>query len=152
MALACAPALAALVMLYADQLLDAGQWSVVTLERVPGPLAQSIQTMRMLSSGFIITSLLWASALAMLVDRRMKAAAGFFAVGAVASLFGVIHSPLRGSPLAPPWDLPETLPFSAAGQSPATIAASYAVLAALLAVWGVWVKPQETKHSPSLPS
>jgi AGZA family xanthine/uracil permease-like MFS transporter len=106
----------------------------------------------MLSGGFIITSLLWASALAMLIDRRMKAAAGFFGVGAVASPFGVIHSPLRGSPLALPWDLPETLPVSAAGQTPTTIAASYALLAALLAVWGLWVKPGETKDSPSLQS
>jgi AGZA family xanthine/uracil permease-like MFS transporter len=150
-ALACAPALATLVMLYADQLMDAAQLSVVKLDEHPGPLARSIQTMRMLSGGFIITSLLWASALAMLVDRRMMAAAGFFGVGAVASLFGVIHSPLRGSPLALPWNMPEALPNCAAGQTPTIIAASYAALAVSLAVWGRFIVPREQTAKGSVP-
>jgi len=141
-AMACAPVLATLVMIFADQLLDAGQLDVTTLETAGWvPLARAIQTMRMLSGGFIITSLLWASALAMLVDRRLRAAAGFFSVGAVASLFGVIHSPLRGSPLSLPWHPLPPLPASAVGQAPLTIAASYAVLALLLAVWSLWVQP-----------
>jgi AGZA family xanthine/uracil permease-like MFS transporter len=148
-AMACAPAMATLVMIFADQLLDAGQLDVAKLEAAKQlTLAHSIQTMRMLSGGFIITSLLWAATLAMLVDRRLHAAAGYLAVGAVCSLFGVIHSPLRGSPLALPWDLPQSLPASAETQTPLAIAASYAALAILLAVWGLWVEPSKMAESP----
>jgi AGZA family xanthine/uracil permease-like MFS transporter len=53
-----------------------------------------VQTLRCLSGGFIITSLLWAAALAMLIDGRLLRAAAYFAVCGVCSLFGVIHSPL----------------------------------------------------------
>jgi hypothetical protein len=53
-------------------------------------------------------------------------------------LFGVIHSPLPGSPLVLPWRLPENLPATAAGQTPVYFAAGYAVAAALLVLWALW--------------
>lgn len=142
-ALACAPALASLVVIYSDQVLAAGQLSIATLEQHPATelLAKNLLTLRILSSGFIVTSLIWAATLAMLIDRRLKQAAAFIATGAVASLFGVIHSPLAGSPLALPWNLPEALPASAAGQTPLTIAAAYGLLALILLAWGYWLKP-----------
>jgi AGZA family xanthine/uracil permease-like MFS transporter len=142
-ALACAPALASLVVIYSDQVLAAGQLSIASLEQQPATalLAKNLLTLRILSSGFIVTSLLWAAALAMLIDRRLTQAAAFIATGAIASLFGVIHSPLAGSPLALPWKLPEALPASAAGQTPYTIAAAYGLLALVLLAWGAWIKP-----------
>jgi AGZA family xanthine/uracil permease-like MFS transporter len=45
-----------------------------------------------LGNGFIITAMLWTSAVAAMIDRRLARAAAFLAVGAVATLFGVIHS------------------------------------------------------------
>jgi AGZA family xanthine/uracil permease-like MFS transporter len=141
--MACAPALASLIVIYTDQMLKAARLSIEILEVQPATqlLAKNLLTLRILSGGFIVTSLLWASAVAMLVDRRLKAASAFIATGAIASLFGVIHSPLAGSPLALPWNLPEKLPESAAGQSPLAIASGYALLAAILFVWSYWVKP-----------
>ena len=60
-----------------------------------------------------MTSLLWASALAALVDRRLARAAAYLAVAAGASLIGVIHSPHIGSPIGLPWLLAD-----AAGRQP----------------------------------
>ncbi|HVX59125.1 MAG TPA: hypothetical protein VHC19_00940 [Pirellulales bacterium] len=145
-AMACAPALASLVVIYADQALGAAQLSIEALEQQPATalLAKNLLTLRILSGGFIVTSLLWASAVAMLVDRRLRAAAAFIATGAVATLFGVIHSPLPGSPLALPWDLPQVLPKSAAGQTPLAIASGYGLLAVILFVWSFGVRSPDT--------
>ncbi len=59
--LACVPALAYLVMIFVDNLL--GQTGK-TLSDLSPTLAASLQTMRILSGGFIVTSVLWASMLA----------------------------------------------------------------------------------------
>ncbi len=103
-----------------------------------GLLGKNVQTLRLLSAGFIVTSLLWASTLAAVIDRRLVRGAGFLGIAALASLFGVIHSPLPGSPLVLPWSLPEHLPAAAAGQTPAFFAAGYAVAAAVLVSWALW--------------
>ena len=63
-ALACVPAMAALVMIYVNQLLKITDTQI---DKLPGKLAGELQTMQMISSGFIITSLLWASWLAALI-------------------------------------------------------------------------------------
>ena len=59
-------------------------------------------TLRCLSNGFIITSLLWAAALAALIDGRFRPAAAFFAVAGVCALFGIIHSPFPDGAVAWP--------------------------------------------------
>ena len=139
-ALACTPALASLIVIFTDQALAAGHISIGALEQNPATalLAKNLLTLRILSAGFIVTSLIWAAALAMLIDRRFRRAAAFVATGAAASLFGVIHSPLPGSPLAFAWALPEAPPASAAGQSPLAFASAYGLLAILLLAWGFW--------------
>lgn len=139
-ALACTPALASLIVIFTDQVLAAGQLSIAALEQNPATalLAKNLLTLRILSAGFIVTSLIWAAMLAMLIDRRFRHAAAFAATGAAACLLGVIHSPLQGSPLALAWALPESLPASAAGQSPLTFASAYGMLAAFLLAWGYW--------------
>lgn len=88
LALAVLPALALLVVLqiksiHGPFLVPATQEGILKL-----------QTLRCLSNGFIVTSLLWAAALAKLLDGRLVASAGYFAVAGVCALFGVIHSPL----------------------------------------------------------
>ncbi|MCP3691349.1 MAG: permease, partial [Planctomycetaceae bacterium] len=53
--------------------------------------------LRVLSNGFIITSLIWASALAAMIDRQLTRAAIYYLVAAGCTLFGVIHSPLASN-------------------------------------------------------
>jgi len=140
-AFSCVPALGALVMLFVDRifgdpaLLGAG----ISQDTLQQPeLALSLQTLRILSNGFIVTSLLWASWLAALIDRRLLLAAGYALLMAVFSLFGVIHSPFPGSPLALPWRLPQELSEHAAGQTPLHIAAGYVTVAIILCGWALW--------------
>jgi AGZA family xanthine/uracil permease-like MFS transporter len=57
----------------------------------------------MLSSSFIITSLLWAWALAAAIDRRLILAAKVFLLAGILTLFGAIHSPLAGNQLFVPF-------------------------------------------------
>jgi AGZA family xanthine/uracil permease-like MFS transporter len=86
LALAMLPALAAMIGIVLTQVMG---------QTVPAEKARDVvQTLRCLANGFIVTSLLWAAALAMILDNRLFHAAAFFGVAAVCSLFGVIHSPL----------------------------------------------------------
>lgn len=144
LALACLPALASLVMIFVDQALGATGQTIATLAHEPagGVTAESLQTLRMLSNGFVVTSLLWASTLAMLIDRRYWSAAAFLLAAAICSLFGVIHSPLPDSPLMLPWNMPlERLPFAAAARTPLLMAAAYAAMAATAIGCGSWFCP-----------
>jgi AGZA family xanthine/uracil permease-like MFS transporter len=59
----------------------------------------------MLGNGFIITSMVWAAWLTALIDRRPRRAAGIAALGAVLTLFGVIHSVDPAGSLYLPWTL-----------------------------------------------
>jgi AGZA family xanthine/uracil permease-like MFS transporter len=97
-------------------------------------LAKNVQTMRMLSNGFIVVSLLWATILATLIDRRLDLAALWCFVAAVCSLVGIIHSPLPGAPLIDPFH-PPPFPASAAGQTPLDMAIAYSIVALLLLGW-----------------
>lgn len=141
LAFACLPALASLVMIFADEILAATQQSIASLAGQPTSAltAESLQILRTLSNGFVITSLLWASALAMLIDRRFLRAAAFLLTAAVCSLFGIMHSPLPGSPLMLPWDLPiETLPFATVAHTPFVMAGAYTAAALTVFVGGYW--------------
>lgn len=64
----------------------------------------AMQSLRCLANGFIVTSLLWASALAYILDGRLRRAAIFLSLAGVFSLIGVIHSPLNPAQIAWPWD------------------------------------------------
>jgi AGZA family xanthine/uracil permease-like MFS transporter len=89
LAFAAMPALAALGLILLKQVIGPGE--------PPGArpdVLVLIQTLRCLSGGFIITSLLWAAALSMLIDGKLMRAASYFLACAVFSFFGVIHSPL----------------------------------------------------------
>ncbi len=69
-------------------------------------LLSDLQTVHILKQGFILTSLLWASALAMAIDRRMNQAAIFTAIAGLFTLFGLIHSPLSNNALFLPMGIP----------------------------------------------
>lgn len=138
-ALACVPALAYLVTIFTDNLLGQAKLS---LDALAPPLGSQLQTMRTLSGGFIVISLLWASALAALIDRRLVRAATFWALAGMASLFGVIHSPLPGNPLLVPWNLPP-MPGVAVGQSPLWLAAAYGLMTAVTLAWAWFLRHEE---------
>ena len=91
LAAACLPALAKLIVIYLGQYVD------------PATMAsnEAILNLRVLAGGFIITSLIWASALARIIDRRFDAAAIYFAAGGVMVLFGVMHSPMSDQMFLP---------------------------------------------------
>ena len=135
-AIACVPALAALVTIQADKLLAAGA--------VPGPqLAGELFSIRLLSSGFIVTSLLWAGLVTALIDRRLFQAAAWTLAAAAFTLFGVIHSPFADGRLFLPWSIGD-LPEVAAGRGPLHLAAAYALLAVIFTAWQAWLGPAPT--------
>ena len=74
-ALACVPAMAKLVVVFTGSILESGGRTVDSLQP---PLPEQLQTIQMLASGFIVTSLLWGAALAALIDRRLRVASLFF--------------------------------------------------------------------------
>ncbi|MCA9177265.1 MAG: hypothetical protein KDB14_22405, partial [Planctomycetales bacterium] len=99
--IACLPALATLVLIFVEKvmydpgLLASGANPAALSESVAG----EVQILRVLANGFILTALLWASMLAAMIDGRMRRAGIFFLVCAACTAFGVIHSPLPGSPM-----------------------------------------------------
>ncbi|MGI9518100.1 MAG: permease, partial [Pirellulaceae bacterium] len=99
LAIACLPALAKLVIIYLDQFVD---YSSLRPDQ-----EVTILSLRMLAGGFIITSLIWASAMAKIVDRRFFGASLYFAVGGILSLFGIMHSPWQGDKMFWPWNIGE---------------------------------------------
>jgi AGZA family xanthine/uracil permease-like MFS transporter len=108
--------------------------------RPPEPAAApAVQALRCLANGFIVTSLLWAAALAAVLDGRLRRAAVYLLVGGVCTWVGIIHSPLPAAPIALPGDvvqemkqLPEHLYQAARFQTPYHWAAAYGLAALLL--------------------
>jgi AGZA family xanthine/uracil permease-like MFS transporter len=129
-ALALIPTIAALVLIQLGSILG-------SLGIAPGALrgeaAATVETLRLLGNGFILTALLWGAATALIIDRRLLAAAATLGVASLASLSGVIHSPLESGGLF--W------PGSAASAWPGLLAGSYGLLAALLVLLAPWTAP-----------
>jgi AGZA family xanthine/uracil permease-like MFS transporter len=141
--LACVPALAQLALLFVDEvfgdpLMFEKGVSIAALKSAV--LIDKLTILRMLSGGFIITSLLWASALAAIIDRRLARAAGLFLVCAGLTLFGIMHSPLPGSPMLLPWK--EAAPIA---RIVTQFAVGYVGVAIVLFAWGTFCseKPGE---------
>lgn len=142
LAIACVPALAFLVKVPMDQVLgDPGLGAGFGKLSLAGQ--QVVQTITMLSGGFILTSLLWATALARLIDGRARDAAVTLGIGALLSVFGVIHSGLPSSPTTVPWDAIGQLKalgrFEASRmQTPYHWAAAYGLMGLLVIAIGRW--------------
>jgi AGZA family xanthine/uracil permease-like MFS transporter len=71
--------------------------------QITGDVGESLRTLNLLGSGFIITAILWGAATASLIDRRFRASALYLVTGAFFSLFGIIHSPAQGGSFVLPW-------------------------------------------------
>lgn len=148
LALACVPALGYLVKIALDQVLGdpgmaaaGGGFAALSLGG-----QQVVQTTMMLSGGFIVTSLLWSTALAKLIDGKIGVAAVTFAVAGLLALFGLIHSPLPSSPMLTPWAAMAELGAqgrlaASASQTPYHWAAAYLLMASILLGIGRWGSP-----------
>ncbi|MBY0231770.1 MAG: hypothetical protein K2W96_20985 [Gemmataceae bacterium] len=96
-----------------------------------------MQTLRCLSNGFLVSGLLWASALAMVIDGKLRAGAAFLGVAGLCALVGIIHSPLGQERIGLPWDVlasVEATPFkdAVAYQTPWHWATAYGLMALML--------------------
>jgi AGZA family xanthine/uracil permease-like MFS transporter len=100
--LACVPALAYLAFLMVDRLIQ-GLGPRASFEQFGPELQQWLQVLAVLSSGFIVTSLIWGTFFARLIDGRWRLAAAVLFAAVPLAFFGVIHSALPGSPTLPPW-------------------------------------------------
>jgi adenine/guanine/hypoxanthine permease len=137
---ACVPALATLGLIFVDKtfgdpLLIQNEITIAGLKGES--LVGELTTLRILANGFIVTSLVWASALAAIIDRRLSRAAAFFLLAGLCALFGVMHSPLPGSPLFLPWQLAES-----SQRFVYQFALGYTLVAALLFIWGLMIPRQ----------
>ena len=143
-AIACVPALAALVIIQTDKLVASGA-------SPEGQLATELYSLRLLASGFIITSLLWAGMTAALIDRKMIQAAAWCTSAATLTLFGIIHSPFADGRMFFPWSV-GNLPPESNGRSPFELMTAYLLLTITFAGWGVWYKRQQNHSSPYAPA
>ncbi|MHB1421723.1 MAG: SulP family inorganic anion transporter [Gemmataceae bacterium] len=146
LALAMLPALAYLVTIPLNMALG-------THDPEP-PARLMVQTLRCLSGGFIITSLIWAAALAMLIDGRLVRAAWYFLLAGVFAFFGIIHSPLRNEQIDLPSrvlaQVPESFREAIAYQTPYHWAGAYGLIVLMLLVLAlVPVNPRDNKESPA---
>jgi AGZA family xanthine/uracil permease-like MFS transporter len=94
--------------------------------QLQGEAALAYQTFLVMGNGFILSALLWGGMLAHVIDHRLRLAAGFAAAGALAALFGVIHSPLPDGGLFLPWRQGMGIAWS--------VASGYAAVAVILLV------------------
>ena len=124
-ALAFLPAIAALVLIQGNLLLGSVGKSAADLA---GEGRAMWSTLLVLGNGFILTALLWGAALVAIIERQLPVAGAVLAIAAVATLFGVIHSPLPDGAVFWPW--------AVASGAPHTLAAAYGVAGALLLLLG----------------
>lgn len=142
LALATLPALAQLVMIVFKDVV-----SIDTPSQFINP--RQLQTLRCLANGFVVTSMLWAAALATILDGRSAAAAGYFAVAALCAFFGIIHSPLPDEQIGLPGQIisqvPTTFAHAVRYQTPYHWAAGYTLVALLTVTLG-WIRPAKGVH------
>ncbi|MBI3634835.1 MAG: MFS transporter [Candidatus Rokubacteria bacterium] len=130
-ALAFIPCAAAVVLIQTGGVLGALGKSAADLT---GDAAASYQAALLLGNGFILTAVLWAWALAALLDRRFEVTAAILAVASVLTLVGLIHSPLPGGAVFWPTQLTAMGgrgPTSVPSAAPFRLAGAYGVAAVL---------------------
>jgi AGZA family xanthine/uracil permease-like MFS transporter len=119
------PAVAALILIQGNLLLGGVGKTAADLAG-EGRLVWS--ALLVLGNGFILTALVWGSALVAIIERRLRVAGAVLALAAVATLFGLIHSPLPDGAVFWPW--------AVASGTPHVLAAAYGVAASLLLLLG----------------
>jgi AGZA family xanthine/uracil permease-like MFS transporter len=99
-ALAFVPVAAAVVLIELGGILSALGRSTADLA---GEAAATYGALLVLGNGFILTAVLWGSALVFIIERRPGATAVVFAVCSLATLCGLVHSPLPSGAVFWPW-------------------------------------------------
>jgi len=99
-AIAFIPVIADLVLIQTNAVLGNLGLQAAALK---GEFGATYQAVLLLGNGFIITALVWAGALAFIIDGLLRRAAALMAVGGVAASFGVMHSPYDNGRLFWPW-------------------------------------------------
>ncbi|MEO1524634.1 MAG: permease [Planctomycetota bacterium] len=154
-AMACLPALAFLALNFSEQIInsqavrDAG----ITMADMAPPLQESYEAIRLLSQGFIITSLLWAWAMAATIDRNFRTAAAVFFVCAAFTLVGLMHSPLDGNRLFLPFGLESWGDVVLGAEDRAKVfefAFGYAIIGGLMLLWKQLLPDSVPVDEPSL--
>jgi AGZA family xanthine/uracil permease-like MFS transporter len=119
------PVIASLIMIVLGQYLVAGG---ITPEKLPVRLQSMLQSLSVLSNGFIMTALLWGGMTAFVIDRKPRMAALYAMTCAVLTLFGIIHSILPTGEVYFPW--------TPSSHTHYTIALGYALLSAIFLSMG----------------
>ncbi len=115
------PVIANLVMIILTQFLV---FAAITPAGLPLRLQVLHQSLTVLGNGFILTAMLWGSLVALIIDRRPRAAAKYALCCAFLTLFGFIHSVLPTGEIYLPWSAPNSINC--------WIAVSYLLLACVL--------------------
>jgi AGZA family xanthine/uracil permease-like MFS transporter len=102
-----------------------------------------LQTLRCLANGFLVCGMLWAAALAVMLDGRLVASALYFLLAGLCALFGIIHSPLPSEQIGLPWNIlsrevPAAFREAVQVQTPYHWAAAYGLVALLLLGLARW--------------
>jgi AGZA family xanthine/uracil permease-like MFS transporter len=94
----------------------------------------AVQSITCLANGFIVSGLLWAAALAALLDGRLRRSAMYFIICAICAFFGIIHSPRAAEVIGLPWVVLEDMPMTDAlrYQTPYHWTGAYLLAAAIL--------------------
>ncbi|MHC5539932.1 permease, partial [Singulisphaera rosea] len=145
-ALACVPALAYLASIALKQLLPS-----IPFATLPPSVQKWVQVVTILSGGFILTSLIWATTLAHLIDGKIRPAAASMLLAAVFAWFGIIHSPVASGPIVTPSAAmalvdEEGRTEATAFQTPYHWAAGYAGVAIALLVIGAIGRPPDMEQ------
>ncbi len=141
LAIACLPAMAKLIMIYLGQYAMAIDYS--RIDDFDADRLQSLwRHLSVLAGGFILTSLIWASAMAKIIDRRYMMAAVFMAAGGLFTLFGIMHSPIFGDKMFWPWQLDKEV--MADRMIIVNFALAYLAMSGILLVLG-WVMRDQLK-------
>ncbi|WP_406696661.1 permease [Singulisphaera sp. Ch08] len=150
-ALACVPALAYLALITLNQVLPS-----LEFRTLPPSAQRWIQTVTILSGGFIVTSLLWATTLAHLIDGRIRGAAATMLVASAMAWFGIIHSPLPSGPIVVPHVAMARLKvegrdLASANQTPYHWAMAYGGFAAIILISGAVGRIPVDQAEPAAP-
>ncbi|MFO1064142.1 MAG: permease [Pirellulales bacterium] len=153
-ALACVPALAVLAVNFMDQI-----WpdpNILNFGNNPAfqdkaELVSKVHTAQLLSRGFILTSIIWASALALAIDRKLVASGIYYFVGALCTLFGLIHSPLPTAPIHFPFPMPgipESIVLDESMRPEMwNWCLGYAIVGVLMIAWAYYLKATKQEES-----
>ena len=126
-ALTFVPVAAAVVLIQTGSVLGALGKTAADLR---GDAALGYSALLVLGNGFILTAVLWGWTLVTIIDRRFLVGAAVLATASLATLVGLVHSPLPGGAVFWPWSA--TAPRAIA----MPLAGAYGVLAALCAAAG----------------